>query len=231
MLAQIPEEMQAQLKDNPKVLSIEYDEEFYPNGKIKSKGYYFMSRFYPFTSDIEGVDTVLYSVGEWKHYFKNGIVKEFNYFPVFEDSAFVYSWTFNKKGKKVWFNRYYCKEGIVPLEELVDDNSKPNFIQNSFQISFFNNGNIKWESNITSKGPVGEFKEYHRNGRIKKIINYNHNSLKDGDSKVWFQDGTLKKRGRYKEGLKAGVWEKYNKKGHLVKSKSYCLSPLKDFPH
>lgn len=219
-MAQLPDEIRKTLENHPKVLSLDYEEEFFRNGNIKAEGYYFDTQYYPFTSVVELKDTVSMKVGIWKYYYKNGELRAMEDIPLFEDSALINKVLFNRKGEKIGFRRHCFLDEILPIEELKAGNSKVR-LKKYYFIRFYNNGNVKWESTMAKFIPIGEYKSFYKNGRMKKLVHYNDESTRDGVFKVWFSNGAIKIIGKYEEGSKTGTWEKYNKEGKLIKRKKY----------
>jgi len=69
-------------------------------------------------------------------------------------------------------------------------------------------------------------RSFYENGQIEYEASYLHGKL-DGSSKVWYPDGTLKSASNYKFGLAHGKWEKYYKNGKKM-YEAYYSNGLKD---
>jgi len=109
---------------------------------------------------------------------------------------------------------------------------------------------LVFEGNFKDNVPVGEFKYYHPNGKLKSITFFiqgvhqvkttifhpNENKasegqyvdqLKDGEWKYWDEDGTLIRIENYKVGKKDGVWKTYSAStGILLEELNYLNDQL-----
>lgn len=107
-----------------------------------------------------------------------------------------------------------------------------------------------YEGNFKDNVPVGEFKYYHANGKLKSITFFVQgvhevrttifhpnekkasegvfmDQLKHGEWKYWDQDGTLITVENYKNGKKHGVWQVYSSEtGILLEESNYIEDKL-----
>lgn len=107
-----------------------------------------------------------------------------------------------------------------------------------------------YEGNFKDNVPVGEFKYYHANGKLKSITFFVQgvhevrttifhtnekkasegvfmDQLKHGEWKYWDQDGTLITVENYKNGKKNGVWQVYSSEtGILLEESNYIEDKL-----
>lgn len=107
-----------------------------------------------------------------------------------------------------------------------------------------------YEGNFKDNVPVGEFKYYHPNGKLKSITFFVQgvhevrttifhpnekkasegvfmDQLKHGEWKYWDQDGTLITVENYKNGKKDGVWQVYSSEtGILLEESNYIDDKL-----
>lgn len=88
-------------------------------------------------------------------------------------------------------------------------------------------------------------KSYHENGEVKEVLSFNEkeqldgiciyydldgdvlavasykDGKKNGEWKIWREDGTIAYEMYYSNGEKTGVWKQYNEKGELIKERDF----------
>ena len=103
----------------------------------------------------------------------------------------------------------------------------------------YDKGVLIYEGNFKDNVPVGEFKYYHPNGKLKSITYFMQgvhqvrttiyhtnerkasegiflDQLKDGEWKYWDEDSTLVKVENYKSGKKNGAWKTYSSSSGIL---------------
>ena len=65
------------------------------------------------------------------------------------------------------------------------------------------------------------FAEYFSNGQLKAELPLNKQGQYDGPGKIYYEDGTIKSSGSYRNGFYYGEWKNYNHKGKLISTDVY----------
>lgn len=74
---------------------------------------------------------------------------------------------------------------------------------------------LRAEVNFEEDKCVGTYREYYDNGARKANIMY-ENGLKDGDVEFYYRTGSIKIKGKYKDGKKHKKWTFYDDKGEQI---------------
>ncbi len=92
-----------------------------------------------------------------------------------------------------------------------------------YVIEYFPNGNIKFKTQVDSKGvPNGTYEEYYETSELYlkgKLVNA---WLSDTLFK-YFKNGKLEEIGKLEKGLKKGWWSYYDSTGKLIKQNEYLI--------
>lgn len=112
--------------------------------------------------------------------------------------------------------------------------------------SYFNNGNIKSAVNYEEGKANGEaifyydaqnepikaevifdndeiidiYKEFYINGNKKAVLQYDDNKM-NGEALLYYENGVLKIKGEYKDGLKTGKWEYFRENGEIYEKEKW----------
>lgn len=74
---------------------------------------------------------------------------------------------------------------------------------------------------IARKNIRTHFSQYYANGQLLADIPLNKFGQNEGTAAYYYQDGTLKTKGDFKNNLYAGKWENFDEKGKLIKINQY----------
>jgi uncharacterized protein len=215
----------AQVEINPNG----YNKIYYENGKISSEGY--MRNGQP--------------DGFWKTYHKNGFIKsEGNRKDYKLDSI----WTFYSDSGKVILKITYFegkKNGIRTTyqEDEITDENFVNDVKQGFSYTYYPDGKMWKEINFIDGLEEGIGKEYAQtDGRVIKLINYkkgfitdfeninkiDNANMKQGNWMGFYEDGTVKWEGEYKNDLKNGYFKEYSREGNLITTQKYIDGILQE---
>ena len=202
--------------------------EFYENGNIKEKSDYEKNK-------LNGVSIKYYESGNLKEilhinddipskkteYYSNGSKdKETEY-----NKGIVEQECFYNKGQLERVKNY--EFGNLKEEKTYDENfNKTMFFTYKDDKTvnwkgYYPNGNLKFDNNLKDNLFIGSSKIYYENGNLKESSNYiikDNQALKDGEYKLFSENGSLLENLKYKEGIvmenllekKNNLWEKSN---------------------
>lgn len=139
-----------------------------------------------------------------------------------EGKGFEYA----KDGRLITFLNY--QKGYIRSIEKVNRMNKAGQ-KKGFWIEYWPNGRTREEGNWTNGVRNGLFKFYTKKGDLDRIEVYRGGELvEDADEtivldirKEYYEDGTLKIIGSYKDGSKQGVFREYDKDGNIINSYVY----------
>lgn len=172
-----------------------YQERYYPNGEIRSKG--------AFNDSI--------ATGEWKFFFDNG--------KLFAKTDFS-----NKKEGENW-QIYSPSEQIInktdsilamsfsPEGTLVDINIKRG--NSEIYYRFFDSFHPMIRYNLVGNVFQGQAISWFENGKINSEAYY-VDGMRDSTYVVYAENGQVTTRGKYNKDVKVGKWEFFNSKGEPV---------------
>jgi len=84
-------------------------------------------------------------------------------------------------------------------------------------IKHYDNGNIAYKTYFINDIPVGEYKRYYYNGKVKADILYDKKPTGTGTATLYWDDGVLMATGFYKNiKVKDSIWTMYGTDGALV---------------
>jgi antitoxin component YwqK of YwqJK toxin-antitoxin module len=95
----------------------------------------------------------------------------------------------------------FCTFAFLSQSQEVVNKTDPKGLKQGKWVSKYPGGSLKYEGNFIQNKPVGEWKRYHENGKIKAIMTYRPNSdrifasLFDGEGKLYAKgvfEGTLR---------------------------------------
>ncbi len=223
---------------------------FYKNGKISSESQIKFGKTelsYPGIYHV-GLLKEYNDLGELtlsEEYFLNGKIKK--------RLDFVYKDSTNGKRKTILTKSISnISNGIYEIREYHESNGKlkeiykvyhngydGKKIQFGLYRSYYENGNVKEEGNLSNIGlHLGIWKYYFENGRIKNIGLWSINryiNYKDKEWKWFYQYGNLKEKGSYKDSqgynseFKNGNWQEFYENGKLKSSSNYINNQLEGF--
>jgi antitoxin component YwqK of YwqJK toxin-antitoxin module len=191
--------------------------EFYPDGKLKAKGYYKKGK----------------RTEKWMRYYSNGQIKEEGYF----DGGYKTElWkTYYESGKMSWKGnffknmrsgiwRYFYEDGTVKgmtryriKTESVAKKAKSGSTGRSFRV----NREITY-----SISPADSLVEYYPDGKLRTRIIYGKEGGLTGDIDLYYADGKRNMHGKYLNAQKTGDWTYYCMNGAVFKTEHYPRSPI-----
>ncbi|MES1197898.1 MAG: hypothetical protein ABUL41_01315 [Chitinophagaceae bacterium] len=75
---------------------------------------------------------------------------------------------------------------------------------------------------ITTKKNIRTFyAQYYPNGHAQAILPLDASGKYDGNAIIFYEDGDIKSKGKYRHGSYAGKWKNYDEKGKLVTEDEY----------
>lgn len=142
------------------------------------------------------------------------------------------------KGRKVdnledGYEERYRQNGVIESKRLYSKSNK----QLLESTDYFENGKVRVYQNYTtgeyanfslagnllsqtkiidSINNVKERTEYYPDLNVLKSVIYFKNNKYNGESQTYFKDGSVESRTNYKDGLKQGIYEKFNLKGDKI---------------
>jgi antitoxin component YwqK of YwqJK toxin-antitoxin module len=183
--------------------------------------------------------------GYWKTYYESGVIKsegnrsDFKLDSVwtfYNDSGYVAVQITYKNDKKNGIRRTYHEDEIVE-ENFVDD------IKQGFTYFYYPDGKLWKEIYFVDGLEEGEAKEYaNSDGRVIKLTYYkkgfvtdierinaiDNAGMKQGRWKFYYEDGSLKQEGEYKNDLKHGYFKDYTREGNLITTSKYIDGVLQE---
>ena len=87
-------------------------------------------------------------------------------------------------------------------------------------IGKYTNGTIRYEGSFTNDQPVGDWKRFHENGRIKAVLHHLQNTDK-ASAELFDSNGARYAKGNYKGTVKDSTWNYYNNT-RLVGQENYA---------
>ena len=85
----------------------------------------------------------------------------------------------------------------------------------------YENGQIRYEGNFKNDQPVGEFRYYHPNGKLKAIIRHTNDGYSSA-AELYNENGILVAKGFFYDEHKDKTWEYFNEKnGKLISIENY----------
>lgn len=211
---------------NDTVLKNGYQKFTYPDGKLSSEG---LIR--------EGKPD-----GYWKSYYQNGKLKSEGNRKEFElDSLWKF---YNEQGKLILEINYKKgkKNGIRASyldKETIRENFK-NDVKEGYTRYYYPDGKIKLEIPFVKGTEQGFGKEYASDGTIITLTEYkkgfivdrlrinrkDKGNLKQGKWFVFYESGSIKQEGTYRDDQKDGYFKDYTESGDLQKISKYVMGEL-----
>jgi antitoxin component YwqK of YwqJK toxin-antitoxin module len=89
-------------------------------------------------------------------------------------------------------------------------------------IKKYPHGVIQYEGEFKDDHPVGEFKRYYENGKLKSVLIYSSNGT-EADATIYHPNGLVSSKGKYINQLKEGKWKFYSpdEEGYLMNDEDY----------
>jgi antitoxin component YwqK of YwqJK toxin-antitoxin module len=84
------------------------------------------------------------------------------------------------------------------------------------------NGRILYEGEFKDDHPVGEFKRYYEDSRLKSVLVYSSDGI-EADAAIYHRNGFISSKGKYVNQLKEGKWKFYSAtdEGYLISEEEY----------
>ncbi len=89
-------------------------------------------------------------------------------------------------------------------------------------IKKYSSGRIQYEGEFKDDHPVGEFKRYFENNKLKSVLIYTSDG-NEADATIYHPNGFISSKGRYINQLKEGKWKFYSAsvEGYLINEEEY----------
>lgn len=170
--AQIDSTIYHQVKNDKRVLAIQYAQVLFKNGKVKEEGWEYKKENNRTDGKYWGEQydkfpMIIFRVGEWKEYNKNGKLKVQEYIPLEEDSMRIEK-HFNRKGELVYEFYFLGKEEV---DYKLTDKSKKRKLKN-YRKKEYRDGKLWLEEGYKNGKKDGVWKEYIKEGQTM-ITEYN----------------------------------------------------------
>ncbi|OFY65431.1 MAG: hypothetical protein A2V64_03665 [Bacteroidetes bacterium RBG_13_43_22] len=83
-------------------------------------------------------------------------------------------------------------------------------------------GVVQYEGEFSNDHPVGEFKRYYENGKLKSVLIYGSDGI-EADATIFHPNGLVSSKGKYINQLKEGKWKFYSAsdEGYLMNEEEY----------
>jgi antitoxin component YwqK of YwqJK toxin-antitoxin module len=184
--------------------------------------------------------------GYWKTFYENGTLKSEGNRKNFELDSI---WTFYDDSGKVFLQveyRFGKKNGIrrtVYPDEIIED-WFVNDVKQGLTAYYYPDGKLKRNVNFIDGLEEGLSKEYAPDGRVIKLVTYlkgyitdieNINRLdakgkKQGKWVFFYDEGSVRLEGTYRNDLENGYFKEYSRDGNLVSTTKYIDGVLQESP-
>lgn len=161
-----------QVKNDPRILGIHYAQVLFKNGKVKKEGWEFTKENNRTDGKYWGVQyekypVIIFRVGEWKEYRKNGKLKLVENIPLKNDSI-RHEKHYNRKGEFVYEFYFSGKE---ELDYKLTGKSKRRKLK-TFRKKEYRKGKIYLEESYKNGKKDGVWKEYNKDGGLEYTTEY-----------------------------------------------------------
>ena len=95
-------------------------------------------------------------------------------------------------------------------------------------LSYYENGQLKWEGNYKDGKLDGEWLHYYENGEVKEKSNYK-DGTREGEESWYYENGQLKGKSNYKDGKEDGESSEYREDGQLKETVIYKNNKLERY--
>ncbi len=169
---QIDSTIYFQIKNDKRILGIHYAQVLYKNENVKEEGWEYKKENNRTDGKYWGKQydkfpVLLYRVGEWKHYYKNGKLKLLDNIPM-EDDSLRKEKHYNKKGElKYEFSFTAMDELSYRLTEKGKRRKLKNFSKKEYR-----NGKLWLVESYANGRKNGVWKEYDKNQEFETTIEY-----------------------------------------------------------
>lgn len=178
---------------------------YYPDGKLRYKGYFTDGK----------------PLGEMVRYYPEGNVQaKMNYQGDGVDAVL-----FSRNGEYTMAGKYrqQKKEGVWEVRRgkqlVARDEYRENMLDGK-SVRYAENESVVEEKHWKGGRLDGVWKLFFPDGGLKLQMCYVAGKL-GGEMLSWFPDGTLRAKGQYRNNLKDGVWEFYDATGKLLRKQTY----------
>ncbi len=178
---------------------------YYPDGKIRYKGYFKDGK----------------PVGELMRYYQEGCLQaKMNY-----QGDTVKAVLYSRDGKYFSSGQYICREKMGKWEYWKEDcllmsEEYRHHLLHGKSIRYGSNGCPMEQKHWQDGQLEGEWCLYYPDGKVRLQAFYVAGSL-EGMLTAYSRDGKIRTKGRYKANLKEGEWVYYNGEGNLLKKQVY----------
>lgn len=194
-------------------------ENYYSNGSIEKQKNFI-------TSKLDGARTIYYTTGgkEMVQNYKMGVQegKEYSYY---QNGKLKYEIDV-VAGKYQGPLVQYYNNGHLMEKSTFKDGFRFGKYQNFYN---YPENTLKIEVNYEKGTLVGEYKSYHRNGKIEDVGNYNKSGEKDGVWKNYFDTGTLYSEETFSSGKLTASSKYYEISGELIEEFIYKNDILQEY--
>lgn len=204
--------------------------DFYPNGFIKSEGYYKYGvkdgYFKDYFSDGNLKNISKYINGEIQvdasevsrldiktEYYPDGKIKKKGSYKnnIPEGITRIFTPEGNVESSKIY------KSGAVVGDGIVDNNG---YKQGDWK-EYFETGELKGVGKYLNDQRIGPWKYYYKNGKLEQEGTFLKNEKSDGEWKWFYDNGNVLREENYIDGLRNGVSVEYTDSGTIVAKGEY----------
>ena len=166
---QIDSSIYKEIQKDKRILGIHYTQILYKNGKVKEEGWEYKKENNRTNGKYWGEQydkfpMIVFKVGEWKEYYKNGKLKVLNNIPLIEDSLRNEK-HFTRKGELVYEFYFSGKE---ELEYKLTEKGKKRKLKN-YKKYEYRKGKLWLEESYKNGKKDGLWKEYIKEGQVIMI--------------------------------------------------------------
>jgi len=204
--------------------------DFYPNGILKSEGYYSAGikngYFKEYSQDGNLVSVSKYVNGELQKdaseltkldiktdYYNTGQIKKIGSYK--NNIPEGVSRDYSKDGKIVSSQIY--KSGSIICDGIVDASG----LRQGPWKEFYETGELKASGKYLNGNKIGPWKYYYANGKIEQTGTYLKNEKPDGEWTWYFENGNVLRSETYSNGLENGIMTEYSDSGTVITKGEY----------
>ena len=114
-------------------------------------------------------------------------------------------------------NSYIFKNGVIIGKGIITQKGE----RDGFWNEYFDNGNIKAKGNYRKDIKTGEWKYYHKSGKLEQEGKFNDNGKLIEKWSWYYQSGRLLREENFSEGIVNGILTEYNQLGNIITKGEY----------